>query len=104
MDLSLLDGSLREKSRGAGQVPPALFPPCGPWAGQEGQENIHRWAGMSQVAFLDLLCEQNKSSFIFNLEFICSEFITFQLLEGRISCFVLFLYSVSLILLCPFVF
>lgn len=85
-------------------LPCSLLGTCGPWAGQEGQEGLYRWAGKSQVAFLDLLCEQDKSFFIFNLELVCSQFITFQLLEGRISCFVLFLYSVSLILLCPFVF
>lgn len=60
--------------------------------------------GQGGTGGISWLCEEEKSFFIFSLEFICSEFIAFQLLEGRISCFVLFLYSVSLILLCPFVF
>lgn len=44
--------SLQEKLRGAVQVPPALLTPlgaapgtCGPWAGQEGQGDVYRWAG-----------------------------------------------------------
>lgn len=57
--------SLQENPRGAVQVPPVLLTPlgaapgtCGPWAGQEGQGDIYRWSGKSQVGFLDLFyCE-----------------------------------------------
>lgn len=109
---SLLDRSLQEKLRGAVQVPPALLTPlgaapgtCGPWAGQEGQGDIYRWAGKSQVGFLDLFyCERVSHSLFSTLSSSVASFIALQLLEGRISCFVLFLYSVSLILVCPFVF
>lgn len=67
---SLLDRSLQEELRGAVQVPPALLTPlgaapgtCGPWAGQEGQGDIYRWAGKWQVGFLDLFyCERVSHS------------------------------------------
>lgn len=73
------------------------------WAGGAGGHLQMGREVTSGISWLVLLWE-GKSFFIFNLEFICSEFIALQLLEGRISCFVLFLYSVSLILVCPFVF
>lgn len=103
---ALLARSLQENPRSAGQVPPALLillrAAPGTWAGQEGQGTFTDGQGSHKWHFL--LGEGDKSFFISNLEFICCEFIAFEQLEGRISCFVLFLHSVSLILVCPFVF